>query len=96
MATLVLAFAVALDLTAQEQPVREQFRIMIIDDEESLVLARGTVTPIFIRFEVDDSALLTSLRFGQTVYADLDADEVSVDSTSVCCDIVQKKDIPAK
>jgi hypothetical protein len=93
---LVLAFAPVLDMAAQEQSAREQFRIMIIDDEESVVLARGTVSPIFIRFEVSDSALLTSLRYGQTVYADLEADEVSVDSTTVCCDIVQRKDIPAK
>lgn len=96
VATLVLAFAPLLDMTAQEQPAREQFRIMIIDDEDSRVLARGTVTPIFIRFEVPDSALLTSLRYGQVVYADLDAEEVSVDSTTVCCDIIQRKDIPAK
>jgi hypothetical protein len=95
VATLVLAFAPVLDMTAQQTPAREQFRIMIVDDEESNVLARGTVTPILIRFEVRDSAVLASLRYGQTVYADLAAKEVSLDGTSVCCEIVKSKDIPA-
>jgi hypothetical protein len=68
--------------------------IIIIDDEENRVLARGTATPVFIRFEVEDSAVLRSLRFGQDIHADLPAKQVSIDGTTLCCKIVERRDIP--
>jgi hypothetical protein len=52
------------------------------------------VTPVFIRFEVEDSAVLRSLRFGQKIHADLATDGVSLDGTTVCCKIVKRRDIP--
>jgi hypothetical protein len=85
---------VVLGSARAQDAVGEQFMIMIIDDEESLVMARGTVTPVFIRFEVEDSAVLSTLRFGQKIYADLPADRVSLDGATVCCNIVERKDIP--
>jgi hypothetical protein len=90
---LTVGFVVLAGARAQDA-AGEQFMIMIIDDEESLVMARGSATPVFIRFEVDDSAVLSSLRFGQTIYADLPANQVSIDGTTVCCRIVERKDIP--
>jgi hypothetical protein len=92
---LTVVFVVALVGARAADAASEQFMIMIIDDEESLVLARGTVTPVFIRFEVEDSAVLRSLRFGQKISADLPAKRVSVDGTTVCCKVVQMRDIPA-
>jgi hypothetical protein len=91
---LTVIFVVAVVGARAADAANEQFMTMIIDEEKSLVLARGTVTPVFIRFEVEDSAVLRSLRFGQKIYADLSTDEVSIDGTTVCCRIAKSRDIP--
>jgi hypothetical protein len=94
---LAVASAAALNMAARAQdPVGEQFIVMIVDKEKSVILARGTVTPVFIRFEVKDPAALGSVGFGQKVYADLDEGQVSIDGTTLCCKIVQRREISAK
>ncbi len=51
-------------------------------------MAQETATGKTFQFQVNDSALMKSLRVGQKTYADFGTQKVSVDGATPCCGIV--------
>jgi Cu/Ag efflux protein CusF len=65
--------------------------IVAIDQAKGQVTAREAGTKRTFQFQVDDKALLATLRIGQKIYADFGTQKVSVDGVEPCCNIVQAK-----
>ena len=85
-AGLIFAGSLATPLTAAE-PVS----ITAIDAKSGMVSAREIATKRTFQFQVNDAALLKSLKVGQVVQADFKTQKVSVDGIQPCCNIVNVK-----
>lgn len=62
--------------------------VTAIDARTGVVTARDAASRQIILFKVTNAALLKSLKVGQTVYADLGTQKVSLNKNEPCCAIV--------
>ncbi len=62
--------------------------ITSIDEAAGLVTAKVSSTGAAFQFTVKDSALLQSLKVGQSVYANFKTHQVSVDGIQPCCGVI--------
>jgi Cu/Ag efflux protein CusF len=76
-------------------PLQPCCGITAIDTNTEVVTAKVNATGKAFEFKVADSALLSSLKVGQGVYANFGASQVSVDGGAPCCSIVSAAAAPA-
>ncbi|HEY1240460.1 MAG TPA: hypothetical protein VGF16_07875 [Bryobacteraceae bacterium] len=67
-----------------------------IDARTATVTAKETATGRSFTFKVPNSALLKSLKIGQSVYANFATSQVSVDGAAPCCSIAAVSSAAAK
>jgi hypothetical protein len=83
----VLLFAVTLLAPEAVQAADPCCGITAIDTRTGIVTAQVKATGKAFQFQVKDRALLSQLRVGQGVFANLQTKQVSLDGKNVCCSI---------
>jgi hypothetical protein len=75
-------------LLAASADAAEPVGITAIDARAGIVTARDAAGKRTIQFKVTDTALLKSLRVGQTIQADIGTQKVTINYGEPCCSIV--------